>query len=116
MNSSPGRRFATPFSRVTVASLLTRPIYLTAAAEFDIDRLYVWLFDKSPDAALRMIVALEEHLVSLTGLSERGRLIDDGIRELIVPFGGSSYVIRYEVSPESIFIARIWHGLEDRKP
>jgi plasmid stabilization system protein ParE len=35
---------------------------------------------------------------------------------LIVPFGGSSYVIRYEVSRESIFIARIWHGLEDRQP
>lgn len=82
----------------------------------DIDRLYVWLFDKSPDAASRMILVLEEYLASLTGFSERGRLVDDGIRELIVPFGGSNYVIRYEADPESVFISRIWHGLEHRQP
>jgi len=61
-----------------------------------------------------MIAVLEEHLASLTEFSERGRSVGDGIRELIVPFGASNYVIRYEVSPESVFVARIWHDLEDR--
>jgi plasmid stabilization system protein ParE len=71
---------------------------------------------KVPAAAARMIGILEDYLVSLTDVSERGRPLGDGIRELIVPFGGSNYVIRYEVSPESVFVSRIWHVLEDRQP
>lgn len=61
-----------------------------------------------------MIMLLEQHLTSLTDFPDRGRLVALGIRELIVPFGGSRYVVRYEAGPESVFISRIWHGLEDR--
>jgi plasmid stabilization system protein ParE len=102
--------------RATGDSPLARQIYLTADAERYIDRPYAWLFDKSPNAASRLIVVLQEQLADLTRFSERGRLVDVGISELIVPFGGSNYVIRYEADTESVFISRIWHGLEDRRP
>jgi plasmid stabilization system protein ParE len=59
---------------------------------------------------------LEASFAKLVDLSDQGRSIDLGTREMIVPFGGSIYVIRYEVDEDSVFIARIWHGLEDREP
>jgi plasmid stabilization system protein ParE len=59
---------------------------------------------------------LEASFAKLADLSDRGRSVDLGIREMIVPFGGSNYVIRYEVEEDSLFIARIWHGLEDGRP
>ena len=55
---------------------------------------------------------MDETLSSMADFSDRGRSIGEGIRELVVPFGGSNSVIRYEVDPDSVFIARIWHGLE----
>jgi plasmid stabilization system protein ParE len=65
---------------------------------------------------VRLLKVLETSFRTLADLSDRGRSIDLGIREMIVPFGGSNYVIRYEVEEDSVFIARIWHGLEDREP
>jgi plasmid stabilization system protein ParE len=57
---------------------------------------------------------MDEPLSSMADFSDRGRSIGEGIRELVVPVGGSNSVIRYEVDPDSVFIARIWHGLERR--
>lgn len=59
---------------------------------------------------------LDAHLEGLVDFSERGRIVGDGVRELIVRFGGANYVIRYDVGPEGVAIARIWHGLENRWP
>jgi plasmid stabilization system protein ParE len=73
------------------------------------------LFERSPAAAVRLIALLEESFSSLAQFSDRGRLIDDRIRELIVPFGGSSYVIRYEADTAGVLVSRVWHGLEDRQ-
>jgi len=38
------------------------------------------------------------------------------VRELVVPFGGSAYVVRFAHDPqrEDIVILRIWHGREMR--
>lgn len=93
---------------------MRRPLYLAAAARHDIERLHDWLFEKNANAALRLIAVLDQHLQRLGDFPERGRLIDGGLRELIVPFGGANYVIRYEVDPDGVFISRIWHSLEDR--
>ena len=48
---------------------------------------------------------------------DRGRASGiPGIRELIVPFGRSAYVVRYFRSArfDAVTILRIWHGREDR--
>jgi hypothetical protein len=40
-----------------------------------------------------------------------------GVRELIVPFGRSAYVLRYALLPmtDEIVILRIWHGREGER-
>lgn len=57
---------------------------------------------------------LDAHLEGLADFSERGRIVGDGVRELVVRFGSANYVIRYDVGPDGVAIARILHGLEDR--
>ena len=39
-----------------------------------------------------------------------------GLRELVVPFGRSAYVVRFAHDPQrqEIVIVRIWHGREAR--
>jgi toxin ParE1/3/4 len=39
---------------------------------------------------------------------------DDDIRQIVIRFGVSGYVVRYAVMPETrdILITRIWHGRE----
>ena len=52
---------------------------------------------------------------SLDMLSDRGRpSATVGVRELVVPFGRSAYIVRYVHMPETeeIIILRIWHGRE----
>lgn len=41
---------------------------------------------------------------------------DAGIRQIVVRFGASGYIVRYAVLPAdgNILITRIWHGREDR--
>jgi toxin ParE1/3/4 len=41
---------------------------------------------------------------------------DADIRQIVVRFGASGYIVRYAVLPEegSILITRIWHGREAR--
>ena len=69
---------------------------------------------KRPQCPLRLIAVLDAHLEGLVEFFERGRIVGDGVRELIVRFGGANYVIRYDVGPDDVAIARIWHGLENR--
>jgi plasmid stabilization system protein ParE len=61
-----------------------------------------------------LISVLDVHFAALVDFSERGRPVGDGVRELVAPFGGARYVIRYEVDADSVSISRIWHGLERR--
>ncbi len=87
-----------------------------AAAYDDIDRLHAFLFLVNADAADRMVNLLYEASLSLRHAPEKGRPLTAGLRELIVPFGKSAYVIRYRVYKQRqlIAIARIWHGKERR--
>ncbi|MCX7098967.1 MAG: type II toxin-antitoxin system RelE/ParE family toxin [Methylococcales bacterium] len=36
-------------------------------------------------------------------------------RELFLPFGASSYVLRYLIDGQTVVIVRVWHGLENRQ-
>lgn len=76
------------------------------------------LADKNPDAARRAVVALADAVESLTMFPDRGRQSDvSDVRELIVPFGRSSYILRYAhlVETNEIVILRIWHGRQARE-
>ncbi|PVM91800.1 type II toxin-antitoxin system RelE/ParE family toxin [Caulobacter endophyticus] len=91
-----------------------RLVDLTPEAELDLYRLYDWLFERSPKAATRLVDTFERVFENLATASDRGRDLGEGLRELIVPFGERSYVVRYETTASQVLVARVWHGLEQR--
>lgn len=83
----------------------------------DLVRLRDFLSSKSPNAARQAGVALETAMASLFETPRRGRpLVGTEMRELIVRFGASAYVIRYVVDDarDEVVVLRIWHGREQR--
>ncbi|MET0544998.1 MAG: type II toxin-antitoxin system RelE/ParE family toxin [Caulobacterales bacterium] len=92
-----------------------RQVELRPAARRDLARLERHLQRKSPRAALRMFMTLSTQILSLGDQPFKGRQgRAPDLRELVVQFGKSGYVVRYRVTDDSVIIIRIWHGLEDR--
>jgi len=92
-------------------------LIVSQAAAADLARLYEFLADKSPTAAARASANLVRAVRSLDIFPERGRPSGTpNIRELIVPFGQSNYVLRYayRADAEEVIVLRIWHGREER--
>jgi plasmid stabilization system protein ParE len=90
---------------------------VSPAALADLARLRTFLAEKNPLAAGRAIAALTSAIQSLDAFPERGRpSATPNIRELIVPFGRSGYVLRYAYRQEAdeIIVIRVWHGREER--
>ena len=91
---------------------------VSRAAAADLARLRDVLADKNPDAARRAVLAIAEAIDSLAAYPDRGRPSStEGLRELLVPFGRSAYVIRFAHNSQSgeVIIMRIWHGREARE-
>ena len=86
------------------------------AAKDDLLRLYEFIAPHSEDAATRAVQALVEAADMLVDFPEKGRPwgYDQDSRELLVRFGARGYVLRYRYRDDVIFIARVWHALEDR--
>jgi toxin ParE1/3/4 len=92
-------------------------IVVSVRATADLDRLRTFLAESDPQAAARAIAILVSSIQSLQDMPARGRPLGRiGLRELIVPFGRSGYVIRYHVSERrnAVVVLRIWHGRETR--
>ncbi|MBW2703337.1 MAG: type II toxin-antitoxin system RelE/ParE family toxin [Deltaproteobacteria bacterium] len=85
-------------------------------AKDDIERLFTFLREKSPQAARNALKAIRLGAKQLVAFPQAGRPMDDetGRRELIVAFGGSAYVLRYKMDGKLVVILRVWHGREDR--
>ena len=93
-------------------------IIVSVAAATDVGRLRSFLEDKNPAAAGRVAESLEKAVQSLTLFPQRGRPSSiPNVRELVVPFGRSAYVLRYVYSSErdELVALRIWHGKELRE-
>jgi plasmid stabilization system protein ParE len=93
-------------------------IVLSPEAILDFERLREFLVEKDPRAAVRASAKLSNAIESLLQFPERGRIAPlPGHRELVVPFGKSAYVVRYQYRADdrSILIVRVWHGRERRK-
>lgn len=93
-------------------------LVVSPAAAADLVRLYEFLAEKNPTAAERASAALINAIESLDIFPERGRPSGrPNVRELIVPFGRSNYVLRYAYreGTEEVFVFRIWHGREERE-
>lgn len=92
-------------------------ILFSPAALEDIERLRTFLDEVNPDAAKRALALIWRAIDRLPALPTLGKPTDDAnIRQIIVRFGSSGYVVRYVVVPETgdILITRLWHGREER--
>lgn len=88
---------------------------VSQAARADLARLHAFLAERNPDAARRVATILIAAIQSIETFPERGRLTTTrNVRELVIPFGRSGYVLRYAYSAErdEAVVLRIAHGRE----
>ena len=84
----------------------------------DLQRLRGFLEDKNLTAARRAIAEIGRAIDTLLVFPDRGNPSGvQGLRDLMVPFGRSVYVVRFAHDPElaEVVITRIWHGREARE-
>ena len=96
---------------------MSYPVRYTRAAREDLVRLYRYLLDRDVDAAARALEAIERGVAMLRLFPFTCRKIDEGnpfLRELIVSFGTSGYVLLFEIeSAEQVTIIAVRHQRED---
>jgi len=81
----------------------------------DLRRHYDFLAEKDRKAAARAIKAIYQRLQLLLTHPDLGRPMEEsttGQRELVIPFGQSSYVALYQHNVEEITVLSIRHGRE----
>jgi toxin ParE1/3/4 len=92
-------------------------ILLSPDAVSDIERLRIFLGNNNAEAAKRALAAIWTAIEQLQQFPNLGSATnDDGIRQIIVRFGASGYVVRYTFLQErrDILVTRLWHGREAR--
>lgn len=89
-------------------------VVVSPRADRDVDRLEDWLADKNPAAAAKIWPAMKAAFLSLADMPHRTRGLGEDTRELLVNFGRYGYVIRYQVTGQSVVVTRVFHGLEMR--
>jgi plasmid stabilization system protein ParE len=92
-------------------------IFLSSDAASDIERLRTFLDQTNPDAAGRALALIWTAIDRLQEFPAMGMPTKHArIRQIVVRFGASGYIVRYNVMMESkdILILRIWHGREAR--
>ena len=81
----------------------------------DLARLRDFLGHESPGAAARAALRIREAAAVLRARPELGRAIEgEEFRDLVAPFGGGAYVLRYRIDDDAVVVARVWHSKEDR--
>jgi toxin ParE1/3/4 len=83
----------------------------------DVERLRTFLDRANPGAARRAVAVILNAIERLQEFPELGMPTGDAdIRQIVVRFGSSGYIVRYTVmkATTDIFITRIWHGREAR--
>lgn len=90
-------------------------ILLSPDAVEDVERLRSFLDQSNPSAAQRALASIWTAVDRLHEFPELGMpTVDADIRQLVVRFGASGYIVRYAALPPDILITRIWHGREAR--
>ena len=87
-------------------------VVVSREALHDIGRLEAWLIDKDMAASAALGPLLQHAIQSLAYFPQRGKPSGPRTRDLIVPFGGSAYRIRYYIAGERVIVTAIWHSLE----
>jgi plasmid stabilization system protein ParE len=81
----------------------------------DLVRLREFLGHKNPGAAARAALRIQEAAAVLRDRPELGRAVEDeGFRDLVAPFGGGAYVLRYRIDEDAVVVVRVWHSKQER--
>jgi plasmid stabilization system protein ParE len=92
-------------------------ILLSRDAVEDVERLRTFLDHANPDAARRALALIWTAVERLQEFPALGMPTEDpDIRQIVVRFGASGYIVRYAILPETtdVLITRVWHGRETR--
>lgn len=84
-------------------------IFWEEDAEADLDRIFEYILEDNPEAALRVVETIRETvqiLIEHPHLGRGGRVADT--RELIIP--GTPYIVPYQVVEDRIILLRVLHG------
>ena len=87
----------------------------TDAAADGLERAYLFLAEKSEEAAIAAIKAMREKALLLEHFPNAGRPAGDlepEHRELPVPFGASGYLLLYRVENSFVYILAVRHQKE----
>lgn len=91
-------------------------IVLTTIADREMEYCRSFLQEKNPRASRRAAQTIEKHLALLMTTPEMGRSVDDlpGLRELVIPFGGSGYIAlyRHDIESDTVYILAFRHQKE----
>jgi plasmid stabilization system protein ParE len=84
------------------------------ASRRDLLRLYDFLQEVNPRAAMRILRELNAAAKTLTEFPELGQRLELYESETVRSFLAGDYEIRYQIQPNAIYVVRIWHTREDR--
>jgi len=81
----------------------------------DVARLREFILKKNPGAAARAASRIKEAVQILADNPEAGKPVEELLpfRELFIPFGNGSYVIRYREETNRVVIVRVRHSKEE---
>ncbi|MEE8303191.1 MAG: type II toxin-antitoxin system RelE/ParE family toxin [Candidatus Tectomicrobia bacterium] len=86
-------------------------IFWEEDAEEDLDRIFEYILEDNPEAALRVVETIQQTvqmLIEHPHLGRAGRVADT--RELVIP--GTPYIVPYQVLGDQIIILRALHGAQ----
>lgn len=90
----------------------------SARAFDDFERLTEFLLDTAPESALETVQLIEEAVQVLRNHPLIGRLVEAGLRELIVSRGRTGYAVLYSFEPadDAVLLLAIRHQREAGYP
>jgi plasmid stabilization system protein ParE len=90
-------------------------IRLSPDAVLDVERLRAFLDQNNPDVAQRALAQIWTAIERLQEFPALGVPTKDAnVRQIVIRFGASGYIVRYVAEANDIVITRIWHGREAR--
>jgi len=89
-------------------------ITVAPKARADLFRLNAFLAGQNDAAARRAMDAIDAGLRSLGEMPDRAPERSAGMREFVIRFGQSGYVVQFRVMDDTVVIARIHYMREDR--
>ena len=78
----------------------------------------IFSIERTPRPAKRALAVIWKALDQVQTFPSLGMATDAAeIRQIVVRFGSSGYIVRYSILRESgdVLVARIWHGREARE-